>query len=297
MLSSLVTDSTGALNQTINFSVGSGTNAVSGSAIWAVSSAVDFGPRLVGVNIDIFSNANTLVLSDSFAGVLAGSANSTFAGGLDPGSYRMVITGTGVRDSSIDLFLNFGGTAAVPSSPIVSGALKSSETIATPFLAQDTLYLNSMVTGQTGALEKTMEFTLGDGITGFSGLANWTISTADGTAPRLTGVNINLLDANDVLLFSDTFAGVLAGNANSVFTDAALTSGTYKLVVSGSAARDVNLNVALTFAGTRPPGSSSVPAGDPATFVLLGAGLSALGGIRRRCFAGGKTKWASSKVT
>src|SRR5688572_13595919 len=34
MLSSLVTDSTGALNQTINFTVGSGITSVSGSAIW-----------------------------------------------------------------------------------------------------------------------------------------------------------------------------------------------------------------------------------------------------------------------
>ncbi len=106
-LDTLVTTETGALLQTINFKVGPGVGSFEGEAAWEISTANGTGPRLIGVNIDLFDAANNLIASDTFAGVLAGFAHSTLGGALGPGSYKLVATGTGVRDSSLDVTLSF----------------------------------------------------------------------------------------------------------------------------------------------------------------------------------------------
>ncbi|MDC8757688.1 FxDxF family PEP-CTERM protein [Janthinobacterium fluminis] len=100
----------GALRQITTFTVGAGVTSFTGHAAWLVSTPADAGPRLVGVNIDLFDTSNTLIQSDSFAGVLAGFAHSTISGLLGPGTYTLVATGTGQRDSSLDISL----TLAVP---------------------------------------------------------------------------------------------------------------------------------------------------------------------------------------
>ncbi len=104
------TTEVGRLYQTTTFTVGPGTFALSGNAAWLVTPLASTGPRLVGVNIDLFDSTNTLVQSDSFAGVLADFAHSTFSGSLSAGTYTLVATGTGIRDSSLDISL----TLAVP---------------------------------------------------------------------------------------------------------------------------------------------------------------------------------------
>jgi hypothetical protein len=113
VLDTLVTTQTGALSQTVNFTVGASVIAVSGDAVWQISTAAGSGPRLIGVNLDVFNNTtNLLVVSDSAPAVVGGFAVSSFAAtALGPGSYRLVATGTGVRDSVLNLSLNF---AAVP---------------------------------------------------------------------------------------------------------------------------------------------------------------------------------------
>lgn len=108
IVDSLVTTETGALSQTVEFTLASGVDGLSGQAAWIVSPG-DTGPRLIGVNIDVFDASNVLVGSDSFAGVLATFARSTFDIDLGPGTYRLVATGTGVRDASLDIALNVGG--------------------------------------------------------------------------------------------------------------------------------------------------------------------------------------------
>ena len=100
----------GALSQTTTFTVGDGVEYFSGNAAWLVNTASDFGPRLTGVNIDLFDATNTLLQSDDFVGVLGGFAHSTFGGLLGPGTYTLVATGTGIRDSLLDISL----TLAVP---------------------------------------------------------------------------------------------------------------------------------------------------------------------------------------
>jgi hypothetical protein len=111
-LDTLVTSGPGALLQSITFTVGAGVGSLIGEAAWEVSTATGTGPRLIGVNIDIFDSSNLLVTSDTFAGALGGFAISTFASSIGPGTYKMVATGTGVRDSSLDVTLSF--ITAVP---------------------------------------------------------------------------------------------------------------------------------------------------------------------------------------
>ncbi len=103
----------GALLQSITFSVGAGVGSLSGQASWEIDTATGTGPRLIGVNIDVFDSFNSLVVSDS--GVVTGNgfATSTFLPtAIGPGTYRLVATGTGVRDSSLDATLKFA--VAVP---------------------------------------------------------------------------------------------------------------------------------------------------------------------------------------
>ena len=107
VLNTLVTQATGALSQTITFSVASGVTSLVGDAVWQIGTAIGTGPRLTGVNIDIFNSANTLVVSDTFLGALGGFAVSSFASVITPGTYRLVATGNGIRDSVLDVSLSF----------------------------------------------------------------------------------------------------------------------------------------------------------------------------------------------
>jgi hypothetical protein len=274
LLNTLVTGDTGALLQTINFNVGAGVTAFTGSAAWEVTPAADTGPRLTGVNIDIFDAFNSLVASDTFAGLSGGFAISTFAGGLTPGAYRLVATGTGVRASSLDVSLSFTGAVSplVPGPPaalvtqgVRTDVLQSASVRATALLAGDTLFLDTLVVnGETGALDQRVKFTIGAGVGGFTGNAAWEISTAAGTGPRLTGVNIDILDSNNLLVASDSFAGTLGGFATSTLLGN-LAAGDYTLVATGTAVRDASLNVSLSFV------PSPVP--EPQTWALLAGGL------------------------
>jgi hypothetical protein len=99
ILDTTVTQETGALSQSITFTLGADVTSLTGLASWQISTAVGPGPRLVGVNIDIFDAGNNLVLSDAFAGVLGGFAMSSLNGPIGAGTYRLVATGTAVRDT------------------------------------------------------------------------------------------------------------------------------------------------------------------------------------------------------
>lgn len=114
-LNTYVSSEVGPLLQTINFNVGPGVGSITGQAVWEVGTPTGTGPRLTGVNIDIFNaSTNVLVTSDTFAGTLGGFAVSTFASNFAPGSYRLVATGTGVRDSSLDVTISLAAPIPEP---------------------------------------------------------------------------------------------------------------------------------------------------------------------------------------
>ena len=101
------TTETGALFETTKFTVGPGVGSFVGRAAWEVGGPPE--PNLSGVIIDIFDASHTLVVSDTFAGVLAGFAHGTFGPGatLAPGTYTLEATGTSARAASLDVSLTF----------------------------------------------------------------------------------------------------------------------------------------------------------------------------------------------
>jgi hypothetical protein len=103
-----------SVTNTVNFTLGSGVENLEGSVVWQVSTATGTQPRVVGVNVDIFDSTHTLVLSDTFAGVLAGFAASTLdLTALGPGDYSLVLTGNSIRGVVYDISLAIGGTPVV----------------------------------------------------------------------------------------------------------------------------------------------------------------------------------------
>ncbi|WP_457447743.1 FxDxF family PEP-CTERM protein [Roseateles sp. P5_E4] len=106
IVDTVVTQETGALSQSVTFTLGAGITGLTGRAVWEISTAAGPGPRLVGVNIDIFDASNTLVISDAFGGVLAGYAVSTFDGAIGPGTYHLVANGTAVRDAVLNISIS-----------------------------------------------------------------------------------------------------------------------------------------------------------------------------------------------
>ncbi len=253
---------TGALNHSVIFSVAAGVTEISGRATWAISTAPGPGPRLIGVNIDIFNASNALVLSDTFSGTLGGGADSTFANtALAPGVYTLRATGTGVRDSVYELALEFSGTppitpagetgslplqgATTNAKTVFFTTLEDTRTIATTVLHGETLLVDTLVTTQTGLLAHTVNFTPSAGTDRFTGELVWMTSDAVGIGPRLVGVNVDVVDANGVLAASDTFSGTLPGFAHSTLSGT-LGTGVHRILVTGTGVRDAAMGISLS---------------------------------------------------
>lgn len=111
-LNTFVSDEVGALNQSITFTVAAGVGSILGRAAWEISTAAGPGPRLIGVNIDVLNAANALVTSDTSVALANGFATSLLGADIGPGTYTVKAIGTGIRESSLDMSLNF--IAAVP---------------------------------------------------------------------------------------------------------------------------------------------------------------------------------------
>ncbi|MEO7387665.1 MAG: hypothetical protein ABIX37_12065, partial [Gammaproteobacteria bacterium] len=93
--------------------------------------------------------------------------------------------------------------------------LNASATLPTAFNVGDNLRLDTLVTSQVGALLQAITFTVGANVDSLIGEAAWEVNTVDGTGPRLSGVNIDIVDASDAVVISDTFLGTLGGFAIS----------------------------------------------------------------------------------
>jgi hypothetical protein len=155
---------------------------------------------------------------------------------------------------------------------VTFNVLNASATLPTPFLAGDNLRLDTLVTTQTGSLLQTITFTVGAGVGSLTGEAAWEISSAGGTGPRLIGVNIDVFDAFNTLVVSDSGVVTANGFATSTFAATALGPGVYHMVATGTGVRDSSLDVTLSFA--------AVP--EPGTYGLMLAGLGVVGLLARR---------------
>jgi hypothetical protein len=140
--------------------------------------------------------------------------------------------------------------------PVFFNFLVDTATVGSLLHAEDTLFVDTLVTTEVGGLQQSVTFTVGSGVEGFSGEAAWEINTGAGSGPRLVGVNIDLFDATDSLVATDAFAGTLSGFALSGLTGV-LGPGTYELVITGTAVRAASLDVSLTFIGVPEPDSAS----------------------------------------
>ena len=111
-LDTLVTTEVGALLQTITFTVAPGVDTLTGEAAWEINTAAA-PPAADGREPRHLRRGERADRQRCVPGTLGGFAVSTFASGIGPGTYRLVATGTGVRDSSLDVTLSFA-TTVVP---------------------------------------------------------------------------------------------------------------------------------------------------------------------------------------
>ena len=269
-----------AIENTFTFTAGSTSFAM--SAAWLVAPLEN---RTVGVNIDVFDFINTLVVSDTFTGVVGNQATSQFvASGLTPGAtYTLHFTGTALQAGRYVLDLVDGSVppAAVPPIPVVTPVVNQ--------LVFDThngtKNLGVNITPGTsfridGILPDEKEAGITDSFTfvltsdTLSAGIEWIVAAG---AQRTVGVNVDIVDALNNVVASDTFMGLLDGQAFSQFVATGLSPGTYRLLFTGTAALGGRYHIDLSTDRT-PPGfapivDAAVPEPSPLLLLALGSAL------------------------
>jgi hypothetical protein len=162
------------------------------------------------------------------------------------------------------------GPASATTQVVTYSTLTANTTLSTSVGPGDNLFIDTFTTSHGALSQRTSFRVYGD--SDFNVLAGWIIDTADGDGPRLVGVNIDILDASDNVIASDTFTGVLGGFAHSGFSGT-LGQGVYTIVATGNALRDASLDIAMAF---------TAPVPEPATYGMLLGGFVVLGALARR---------------
>ena len=180
--------------------------------------------------------------------------------------------------------LSLPGGGAWATQSVAINSLSFAATLSTPFGGGDTLLLDTLITdGSTGPLSQVVTFTIAPGVTGAIGEATWLVSTPT-EGPRLIGVNIDVLNSSNAIVFTDTNTTVINRVATSVLDSVdsvsglavPLPAGTYKLVAVGNAIRDVSFDITLRFDGL------ASPAPEPGIIAMLAAGLGAMAWVLKR---------------
>jgi hypothetical protein len=287
-LEGLLTDViSGGIRNEYSFLAGS--SAVSLSAGWLTA---PLSNRTIGVNIDIVDSSNTLVATDTFIGVVNDLARSQLtASNLTPGAnYRVIFTGTaiGFGRYQIDLVDSAFAPPVAPLPPALPVADHrlfdthiGNKTDSDPILASDQLVLDGVLS-QDGGFAISNRYTFMLGTDTLSAGIVWVFG--DSGEPRRTiGVNVDLLDANDIVVATDTLNGLIDGQAFSQFVASGLAPGEYSLLFTGNGVNGggryrIELGTSATAPDFRPivdVPSTEIP--EPGSVALLMLGTLLLG--------------------
>jgi hypothetical protein len=264
-----------------------GSTVLSLSAGWLTAPAEN---RTVGVNIDLFDFNNNLVATDAFQGVNGGLALSQMlATNLIAGAqYQLVFTGTALQAGRYAIAL--ASDPALPPLPalnVVSPAADAalfdthvgSKILGRNFVDGDQLFIDgAMPDDAIGTISNDFKFTTTAST--LSAGIEWIVG--DPNDPQRTiGVNVDILDANNVVVASDTFQGVFDGQAFSQILPVTLLPGTYTARFTGIANLAGRYRIHLS-TDTTAPGFDPIvdlpPAAvpEPGSLALAAAALALL---------------------
>gem|GEM_PF-1016618 len=275
---------------TNRFEFVAGSTSLGMTAAWLVAPLEN---RTVGVNIDLIDAANSVVASDTFLGVVGGTqaTSQMFASGLIAGAkYTLVFTGTAAQSGryGIDLVNGPALPPPVPTLPVVTPAVDRLQ-FDTHVGKKDLGFFITPGTsiGVDGRLADEPgssivdEFTFVLSGTTLSAGIEWIVANGP---ERTIGVNVDVFEAStNTLVISDTFEGLIDGQAFSQFATTGLSPGSYRMIFTGTAVGAGRYHIDLSTSAT-PPGFSpivdAVP--EPSALLLLMLGGSALALQRRR---------------
>lgn len=291
---------TGLINNTSTGSIVNELSFVAGSSSLALSAGWLIAPpsnRTLGVNIDLLDSSNAVIASDTFINTNGGLARSSLtASGLIAGAaYRLLFTGTAVGAGRYQIDL-VDGSVAPPVPDLLPATPASTDHYlfdthqgtksGTATLGPDgTLSIDGVLANDgLSAIDDLFRFRLTGGT--LSAGIEW-IVCLPGDPLRTVGVNVDVLDSFDTVVISDTFRGLIDGQAFSQFSQSGLPNGDYTLHFTGLGANgggryriDLATNAtppAFQPIVTVPP--TAVP--EPQVLVLLGSGLLAMAWRRR----------------
>jgi hypothetical protein len=264
-----------------------GSTSLALSAGWLTAPSLN---RTIGVNIDLLDFNNNLIATDSFLGLDGALARSQLlATNLVAGAqYQLVFTGTAAEAGRYAVALASGQVfAPLPDVPVVSPAASAllfdthsgTKELGRTFINGDQLFIDGAMPDDTlSGITNEFKFTSTAGT--LSGGIEWIVGDLD-DVQRTIGVNVDIFDAFNNLVATDTFQGVFGGQAFSQILPVGLLPGTYTLRFTGIAnlagRYRVHLSTDTTAPGFEPivdPAPAGVP--EPGSLALACVALALL---------------------